>query len=531
MKKKNIIMSVILAGFTSVMTTSCTDWLDVKMSDNIMENTLYSTNDGFLIALNGIYVGLNDIYGRNLSVSIIDVMAQYYNVTENNDHVYKIYAGYKFKEDAFEQTSSGIWTKMYENIANINTLLDHCDEANSALRQSHYPLVKGEALALRAMLHFDLLRIYGPVPQDATASQTCIPYQETSAKDIQPLLPASEVIEKVIRDLEAAAAILKEGDPIITKGVQNAVPSDDGLDRYDFAYRQLRLNYYAVQALLARAYLWKGDKAKAAQIAKNEILDKITTAELDVFPWITEEAIQDAKKPDRLFSTEVFFSLYDQARSSMYSSLFNSSLEQRSRLTFVGEGLASADSKIATFYDDATNDWRVTTMWDVVTVVDNSKPEGEEGDEDEGEEGKEETTKTKSSLYSKKYMDADREAKFDGSETYRYMTPLIRLSEIYLILAECARTDDEAIGYINKIREHRNCKSITTQDGDRQTLVTKEFAREVLGEGQLFFYYKRLGMESIISGTSATEPYKMLLGNYMWPLPKVEIDKRGTVKL
>ncbi len=526
MKKKNIIISVILAGFTSVMTSSCTDWLDVKMSDNIMENTLYSTNDGFLIALNGIYVGLNDVYGRDLSVGVIDVMAQYYNVTENNDHAYKIYAGYKFEEDAFERTSSNLWTKMYENIANINALLDHCDEEGSALRKSHYSLVKGEALALRAMLHFDLLRIYGPVPQEETASQTCIPYQESSVKDIQPLLPASQVIEKVIRDLEAAAAILKEGDPIITKGVQNAVPSDDGLDRYDFAYRQLRLNYYAVQVLLARAYLWKGDKAKASQIAKNEILDKITTTEVEVFPWITEKAIQNEKKPDRLFSTEVFFSLYDQARSSMYSNLFNSSLEQKSRLTFVGQGIASADSKITTFYDDASNDWRVTTMWDVVTVVDKS-----EGDDEEGKEGEEETPKTKSSLYSKKYMDPERDATFDGSETYRYMTPLIRLSEVYLILAECAQTDDEAISYINKIRSHRNCRSVTEQDGDRQTLVTKEFAREVLGEGQLFFYYKRLGMESIISGISATEPYNMLLGNYVWPLPKVEIDKRGTVEL
>ena len=350
------------------------------------------------------------------------------------------------------------------------------------------------------------------------------------------MLPANQVIEKVIKDLEAAAAILKEGDPIITKGVQNAVPSDDGLDRYDFAYRQLRLNYYAVQALLARAYMWKGDKAKASQIAKNEILDKITTTELDVFPWTTEKAVLDEKKPDRLFSTEVIFSLYDQARTSMYSNLFNSSLELRSRLTFVGEGLATADSKITTFYDDANNDWRVTKMWDVVTVVDNSKPEGDEGEggkgeEGEGEGGEGETTKTRSSLYSKKYMDPERDAKFNGSETYRYMTPLIRLSEVYLMLAECAQTDEEAISYINKIREHRNCRSVSTQDGDRQTLITKEFAREVLGEGQLYFYYKRLGMESIISGTSATEPYNMLLGNYVWPLPKVEIDKRGTVEL
>ena len=46
------------------------------------------------------------------------------------------------------------------------------------------------------------------------------------------------------------------------------------------------------------------------------------------------------------------------------------------------------------------------------------------------------------------------------SETRRYMVPLLRLSEMYLIAAEC--TDDlaEALGYINEIRAHRNCVNL-----------------------------------------------------------------------
>ncbi len=367
------------------------------------------------------------------------------------------------------------------------------------------------------MIHFDMLRLYGPIYSSATASEETIPYQESSSKDIQPLLPASDVLDRVIRDLTEAAGILAAGDPILTLGVQNAVPSDDGLDSYDFAYRQLRLNYYAVQALLARAYLWRGDKQTAYNIAKNEIIDKITTDELEVFPWATEESFLLEKKPDRLFSSEVFFAVYTQSRT-IYSSLFSDALSISSRLTFPGTSVSSDDSKVATFYDDA-NDMR-RTMWDVVASV-----------EDDGTTDDDETVTTETSLYFKKYANPDSDATYDGSETYVYMTPLIRLSEVYMIAAECADTDEEALEYINVVREHRRCANISLQDGSRQDLITYEFAREVIGEGQLFFYYKRLGMESIISGTSATEPYLMNLSNYVWPMPSVEIDKRTEIEL
>lgn len=64
-------------------------------------------------------------------------------------------------------------------------------------------------------------------------------------------------------------------------------------------------------------------------------------------------------------------------------------------------------------------------------------------------------------------------------------------------------------------------------DGVKE-LVTKEFAREVLGEGQLFFYYKRLNMDKFLDGSKLGSMYEMLTDNYQWPLPDVEINKRGS---
>lgn len=512
MNIKNKIKTFFCASLLVASTTSCSDWLDVKMEDQIMDNTLYAETAGFKVALNGVYLDMIGLYGTDLSAGKIDVMAQYYNVTEDYNHTYKIYPGYKFDDEEFESFRDNVWTKAYKLIANLNVLLEHCDEENSALTPELYPIIKGEALALRAMLHLDMLRLFGPIYSDATASQKCIPYQLSSSKDIQPLLPASEVVGHVITDLEEASKLLKDSDPIITEGVRNSLQNDNGLDNDYLNYRQLRLNYYAAQALLARAYAWKGDKTKAYEIAKNNIIDKITTEELEVFPWITREALEVEGKPDRLFSSEVFFAIYRTDRSNLYQTLFSSALHpKKSRLTIVGT--TTSDGKMGELYDDMF-DWRLE-MWDDI-----------EPSEEEVDEALANKTTATNSLYLRKYQDFESGTSTDGTELYRYMVPLIRLSEVYLLAAEGASTREEALSYINTIRSHRGCRNLEEENLDLQDAITKEFAREVIGEGQLFFYYKRHAMEEVFTGTNTEGPKSMVSSNYVLPLPKSETDKR-----
>lgn len=523
---KNIFKTLVVAGMVTFSSTSCTDWLDVTMSDKIMENSLYSTNNGFMIALNGVYMGMIDVYGEDLSMGVIDVMAQYYNMV-NGNHYYKVYAEYQYDEADFKNKSNTIWTKMYELIANTNVLLNHCDEEGSALREDYYPIIKGEALALRGMMHFDLLRMYGPVYSESTASTVTIPYQDDASREIKLLLPAKEVLAKVIKDLEDASALLKETDPIFTTGVGNAVTSDDGLERADFTYRQLRLNYFAVQTLLARAYLWRGtpeDKEKAYSIVTEEVIAKNQKEEDEmIFPWTTREQVEAKDKGDLLFSPEVFFAIYHSSRSSLYSRYFSQALQTTSRLTFVGT--SPANSQITVFYDDPSNDWRATNAWDVVSVAGNTG-----GDDDEEDDDEDEPVDSGSSLFFLKYGDPGTEAELDGTETYFKMIPLIRLSEAYIIAAECAPTIEESLKYLVEIRSHRNCHMAIEAHSadDLRALITKEFAREVIGEGQLFFYYKRLNMDKFLNGSIIGGEYEMVSGNYVWPLPDVEVEKRGS---
>lgn len=69
------------------------------------------------------------------------------------------------------------------------------------------------------------------------------------------------------------------------------------------------------------------------------------------------------------------------------------------------------------------------------------------------------------------------------------MIPMLRLGEMYLIAAESeSETLNDGLPYINTLRNKRgisNLGSLTT------TELTYEYMRELYGEGQLFYFYKR----------------------------------------
>ena len=72
---------------------------------------------------------------------------------------------------------------------------------------------------------------------------------------------------------------------------------------------------------------------------------------------------------------------------------------------------------------------------------------------------------------------------------------LIKLSEMYLIVAEAKMNlhEDDALEYLNTMRRSRILNSnISDKNELNQDVLIAEMRREFLGEGQLFFEYKRL---------------------------------------
>ncbi|SEM26186.1 SusD family protein [bacterium A37T11] len=481
---------ILLGMFLFLSLVSCSKWIDVKPSDRLSEEMVFTNQEGFLKALNGVYVELanTSLYGQSMTAAEIDVMAQYYYINSSTNPYY-YFTMFNYTTSSTKTSFDNVWKKAYELIANCNVIIEKCGDSNAVLPAPYFGIVKGEALALRALLHFDMLRLFGPIWSEENKTVPSIPYVTTTGSEVSPLLTAQQVIENVVADLNAARVLLQDSDPVITEGVRNTANSSGSNDLY---YRQYRFNYYAVKALLARVYLWEADKTNALNLAK-EIISEVQVPGKEIFPFVSNAAATQSDKPDRMFSSEVLFSLYTINRVTMYNTLFSAQQEQYARLSFNAGN--SDNARVNELYDD-DNDYRYR-IWENVNV-----------------EGASVLTNQKY----KDYTDAPG----------RYMIPLIRLSELYLIAAECTDELTEGISYLNEVRTSRNCFSLSPTSLDElNTAITTEFRKETIGEGQMFFYYKRHAMQTIPNNAGLTGTKTMVLSNYVVPLPDSEISLRN----
>ena len=104
--------------------------------------------------------------------------------------------------------------------------------------------------------------------------------------------------------------------------------------------------------------------------------------------------------------------------------------------------------------------------------------------------------------------------------------PVMRISEMYLIVAECSNDEAEAFDHLNRLRAARGVAKANQALG-LMNLVEAEFRREFIGEGQLFWFYKRQNRTQIPSSKDLNNMITMEKSFYLFDLPQDEKDKRG----
>lgn len=452
----------------------CSDWLNVKPSDRISEENAFSTISGFKQALNGIYVELNqaDLYGRALTVELVEILAQRYAINEEASGNYLL-SQYNYAGSDAKGRISSVWSVAYNLIANANLLIKNCDVNRTVLPDDYYHVIKGEALALRAMLHFDLFRLFGPVyGNDSTL--VSIPYYKEFVLNVNTSLIGTEFIQCVIDDLLAAEENLLDYDPIISNGV-----SGDRLDNF-MTNRNLRLNYYAVQALLARVYLYRGNNSEALEYAK-----KVIEIQEKWFPWVKAfDVISGSENPNRVFSTEILFALQNLNQSGIFSSLFDANNLKLSSL------LPMREDVVLSVFDDEKQDYRYLSHFATSTV----------------------------DLGGVNYRSF---TKYQGKDSlFAQMIPMIRMSEVYFIAAEAEESSVDGINYLNKVRNSRGLEGV--RSSWLSSTLTEEWRKEFIGEGQLFFYYKRKKLTSVKSAYEQYGTTSVSLKSYVFPIPDGE---------
>lgn len=482
---KKIIYTMIIACTT--LFASCDSWLEVKPYDQIAEGELQKSEEGYQKMLNGIYIDLNSdaLYGQTLSVEMIEVMGGAYTIGTDNSvwGNYKDLSSYQYNTEYWRNRLDQTWNKAYALILNCNKILETIDGNKNLFTDGSYYIIKGEALALRAMLHFDMLRLFGPV-YSKDSDKKAIPYYTKQTNSPEPILTAQEVMEKITTDYEDALNYLAN-DPVKTEGTMMS-STEDGSSNF-LRYRALRLNYYAVEALMARAYLYMGNKTEAFKYAT----DVIKTADQNIFPFVDKNlVIGSPADPDRIFSSEVLFALTNTSRGTIHKNFFDPSrlpnyvfrMDDSMMSNLVYGGAATTGG-----YQD---DYRYRACW----------------------------MATGSNRYFYKYSDMVANGSIQNT-----MIPMVRLGEMFLIAAESQSGDLKAgIQYVNALRRNRGVANLTTLTPD---LLKYEYIRELYGEGQLFFLYKRLNSDIITSATSSKNPKASDL-IFVVPLPDTETENR-----
>lgn len=250
-----------MLGGLSLFFLSCNNWLDVNPKSQIKNDILFQDEKGFKTALFGVYTGMasSNLYGQNLSMSFLDALAQYYPMSSNTNTMFDV-VNYDYESSSVKPRIEMIWEEAYKMIMNCNNLLENMDKRPEVFTGHNEQLIRGEALGLRAYLHFDLLRMYAPSFAVGEV-EPAIPYVDRVTHVPFPQLTNEQVVVRILEDCEAALADLKEADPLGPAG-EELLGENETLDD-----RKERMNYYAVMALMARVYLWSGNTFEAGRIS------------------------------------------------------------------------------------------------------------------------------------------------------------------------------------------------------------------------------------------------------------------------
>lgn len=496
---KKIFLAIILLCF---LNTGCKKWLDVQPQGETTQEELFKTQKGFRDALTGAYIRMKsgNIYGGALMWGNIEYMAlNWENPSSTNTAITNLMNG-NYADATVRGWLDATYQDLYKVIADANSILSFVDDKQAIFTDGNYALIKGESLALRAFCHFDALRMFGPLPSNPGTNKT-LPYVKDVTKNIHESLSYQDFANALLADLDQAEALLKDVDPIRKYSIAQLNPGANDTpvltDNY-LEYRQIRMNYYAVLALKARVYLWLAPLNDANRINATKYAQMvIDAADPTGKPTFRLGEESDRANQDYTMSPEHIMAL----------SVYN--LETTAINTFGQDGsLQRYDFNITDGYyylnnlfpvAERTGDIRWKEMWSYKTGA----------------------GKTNYVMY-KKFIQKPGLTQFQVLQV-----PLLRLSEMYLILTECA---DNKTGAEAKYSAYCSKKGIpftafNSADWvtDRKNKMIREYVREFYAEGQSFFTYKRFNVTTLPSSWTYTY-YNAKPEKYVVTKPDREIN-------
>ena len=227
-----IIITASLASCKKIIESEPTHQLDGSTRFTSIEDFDFALTGAYALFRSGNYLGS----GSNAFVCLPDMMSDNLNETSESLGNYQTLSTWRYAED--EPNIGATWQAAYRIISQANLLLRDIDDF-SATDGGAVNRIKSQALAIRAMAHFDLLR-YWAEEYDRNSTKPGIPYITVFDYEQKPGRgTVKETYDHIEADLQQA------------RGLMNS-----GLDKTINASGKAYIDIQGVNAIMARVFLY-----------------------------------------------------------------------------------------------------------------------------------------------------------------------------------------------------------------------------------------------------------------------------------
>ena len=455
---------------------SCKKVLNTEPEFSVNGNDSFKSVADFEYALTGAYALFRNVnyYGSTDAASnafalLPDMLADNLDETSESLGNERVLSRWSYASD--EPQIEGTWLAAYNIIAQSNLITTKGIDRFASTDAGAVNRIKAQALAIRATVHFDVLR-YWAESNDRNSTKPGIPYITEFNYEVKPSRgTVKETYDHIESDLKTAKNLMKAMDHSInTSAIRPYIDSS------------------AVNALLARIYLYANQLDSAVKYASYAIKVRPLTSK-ENFPNIWTDA-----SGAEMFWSSVFEAGQGGPGTNAYAPNVNRS-QYEPNPTLLSTYDAVNDVRYASYFQDVLSDDGVPRT---VLFKFNSK--------------------------------ASQATKPDGVVNFK----VLRVGETYLIRAEAyARLGNftAASADLNALRAARiegyvpeNLSGAALLDA-----IALERRKELIGEGHRFFDLKRT--THVVNRTDCSA-FCTLSANHRawnWPIPQPEIDANKNI--
>ncbi|OQA99302.1 MAG: SusD family protein [Bacteroidetes bacterium ADurb.Bin217] len=243
--------------------SSCSDnFLDKQPSYATPTDKLFASAQGIKSALNGCYNQLQShyYYGRNF-ILIQETYTD--NAKLSNTNVGNFSSFYNWSVTSNNEDINQLWAICYNIITNVNAILE-ASETHTELSENERQTIQGEAYTLRALVYFDLIRMFA---HEYTTTSGIDGANGKGGHLGVPLITQTISLDSAKRINRATVAT------VFSQIISDALKADTLLINQTFS--PLRCNQKTAQSIAAMIYLTIKDYNKAIEYA-NKALETIS---------------------------------------------------------------------------------------------------------------------------------------------------------------------------------------------------------------------------------------------------------------